>query len=256
MHRKAIIWNIIFTGCIQLPSTRSDDNSCNPDDPSCILYQIKVDKENCSKQLGAQWNQATFECHRPSNLKECNQADSKLIWDGTKCIYISQDKNLSFYLACINPEKPKAQAQTIDAILHSFDNQNCQQVHQKLLQKKSLTLRNLQIKSLEPIKSLTHLERLDLWANDIEDITPLAQMKNLIYLNLGQNHIQDISTLSNLTTLTELLIFENQISNLEPISHIKQLKKLDISHNPITSLQPIEGMKFENGLFKDKIKTE
>jgi hypothetical protein len=106
----------------------------------------------------------------------------------------------------------------------------------------SLVAAEADIESLEGIQSLTGLEELNLWGNEITDITPLDGLTSLHRLVLGANAVADVSALAGLTGLRFLQIRENEIGDIGALAGLTQLIDLDISYNDISDIGALSGL--------------
>lgn len=108
------------------------------------------------------------------------------------------------------------------------------------LQKLEISRHNIQ--NLEPLVSLQALEELNLENSSIRDVSVLGNMAQLTKLNLNDNHIIDISPLSGLTELGELHLRGCGISNLTPLSGMVQLTVLNLNDNNINDISVLSSM--------------
>lgn len=102
------------------------------------------------------------------------------------------------------------------------------------------------ITSLEPIKGLTNLTRLDLnRTSGITSLEPIRGLTNLTSLDLsGASGVTSLEPIKGLTKLTSLNLFRARgITSLEPIEGLTNLTNLGLRHaTGITSLEPIRGL--------------
>jgi internalin A len=105
-----------------------------------------------------------------------------------------------------------------------------------------LDLSRMQLRNedIVPLRHMTNLRSLNLWANQISDITPLSGLANLTWLDLSENQIRDISPLSNLTNLTNNLnLWGNRVEDVTLLSNFTNLTQLSVGRNPIGDITPI-----------------
>ena len=81
----------------------------------------------------------------------------------------------------------------------------------------TLNLNNTQIKSLEPISTLTALMILELKNTSITDLTPLEALESLRWLNLSDTPVRELAPLSNLHKLFGLFLGNTQIGDIVQI---------------------------------------
>lgn len=66
---------------------------------------------------------------------------------------------------------------------------------------KSLKVGYSRIQSLEPLRDLVQLERIDFHDNMITSVEPLKNLTKLTHMTLSDNYIKDITPLKSLTNL-------------------------------------------------------
>lgn len=96
--------------------------------------------------------------------------------------------------------------------------------------------------TIEPLKEVTSLKRLDLSNNTIRNLTVLSGMPNLEELNLKHNALTDLSALQGLHSLKRLDVSFNSLTSLEPLAACTALTFLDAENNQIESLAGLENM--------------
>ncbi|CAL6097091.1 leucine-rich_repeat domain-containing protein [Hexamita inflata] len=93
------------------------------------------------------------------------------------------------------------------------------------------------IKSLDGLQDMIHLQILNLSHNKIKDIKLLGTLKSLKDLNIADNKLTDISQLKNITTLIQLNIRSNKIDDISVIQSLNNLENLDyFYHNKIQDI--------------------
>lgn len=95
---------------------------------------------------------------------------------------------------------------------------------------------------LEPLKTLTRLEVLNVSYEGLTDISALSGLGNLRDLCLIGNQIKDISPLSNLRNLEELRLQSNDIEDLSPLADLRKLSLLCLDCNPVRDITPLSGL--------------
>ena len=91
-----------------------------------------------------------------------------------------------------------------------------------------LTLYSLDIKSIEPIKTLINLKKLVLSVIDkLEDLSIIENMVNLKYLDINSSKINNIEPLKNLVNLEILKMSYGSVSDISPLLNLSNLKILD-----------------------------
>ena len=102
---------------------------------------------------------------------------------------------------------------------------------------------NSEITDLTGLKYATHLEELDLSANQISSIVPLEELTRLTALNLNFNSIDTITTLEELTNLTRLSLRSNDVSNIDPLIALTEITELNLSDNQINDITALTELK-------------
>ncbi len=108
-----------------------------------------------------------------------------------------------------------------------------------LIQLKSLTIWESQVRDVSPLGKMTHLEELYLAALRISDIRPLARLVQLKSLSLWENEVSDIRPLAELKNLEFLELTGNQISDVSPLTGLVNLETLWLQENPIQDASPL-----------------
>jgi hypothetical protein len=108
-------------------------------------------------------------------------------------------------------------------------------------------VRSSRIASLEPLKGLNSLSKLDLrGATGITSLEPLRGLSSLLELYLsGDIGITSLEPLKGLNSLSKLDLSDaTGITSLEPLKGLNSLSRLDLrGATGITSLEPLRGMK-------------
>ena len=96
-----------------------------------------------------------------------------------------------------------------------------------------------QIQSLEPLKKLHWLEKVNLANQGIRDINALSEKSYLREVLLQNNPISDLSPLVGDTSINVLNIENTQITELTYVENMKHMKTLNASGTGIKSLKPL-----------------
>lgn len=108
------------------------------------------------------------------------------------------------------------------------------------LKKRTLSLRNLELTSLDAIGILESSDInsvIDISQNHLSNIPAFPRLLRLDTLILSGNHIRTISGLTTLVNLEVLSVTFNEIlylSDLEELTEIKNLRALYLTGNPVT----------------------
>ena len=112
----------------------------------------------------------------------------------------------------------------------------------KLKTLRRLEINNAGLTDIEPLSELTQLETLRLGDNHISDLSPLSNLKNLKTLELWGNLISDLTPLAELTQLNNLGLAYNIISDVLPLANLTNLTFLSLRDNAIADFSPLEGL--------------
>ena len=101
--------------------------------------------------------------------------------------------------------------------------------------------------SINPVTSLTWLERLTINNQSVNDLTPLLGKEFLLELNAQNNPFSDLKPIEESLLLELLNIEHTQVEDLSPLSKMNNLITLNASGTPVKSLKPLSGLlKLEN----------
>ncbi|MGQ8366342.1 leucine-rich repeat domain-containing protein [Glaciecola sp. 1036] len=104
------------------------------------------------------------------------------------------------------------------------------------------------IESLKGIESLTKLEHLSLYSNQISQ-ADLSALKALTYLNLANNRLKSLH-IQGLNHLETLYLFKNNLTHLN-VSGLIGLKKLRMTENRLQSLEMSDLVSLEEAYLWD-----
>ena len=105
-----------------------------------------------------------------------------------------------------------------------------------------LEINNAGITNIEALSELTQLVALTLADNQISDLSPLRTLKNLKTLHISFNLISDLTPLAELTQLNYLNLEHNLISDVSPLANLTNLTHLDLRENAISDFSPLESL--------------
>ncbi len=97
----------------------------------------------------------------------------------------------------------------------------------------TLILRSCLVRNMSGIETLSKLEKLELYDNQLTHISFVENLPVLKILDISFNSIRDMSPVSCLTTLEELYIAQNKLREIKGISNLVNLKILDLGANRI-----------------------
>lgn len=96
-----------------------------------------------------------------------------------------------------------------------------------------------QIATIEPLRGMPDLTRVDLFDNQISNLQPLAGLGHMTSLDFSFNQVADLQPLTHLVALTRLVGNANQITSLQAIAGLTNLVALHAADNLIGDLQPL-----------------
>ena len=105
---------------------------------------------------------------------------------------------------------------------------------------KSLTFEMNSIEEIKDIEGLKNLEHLEITYSCLSEIKNLKKLKNLKTLILNGNKIKKIKGLGKLINLEKLELDENQIEEIENLGNLKKLKWFSLAENNITEIKGLE----------------
>ena len=83
-----------------------------------------------------------------------------------------------------------------------------------------LSLQSNSISDLEPLRSMTSVQYLELFGRNIASIEPVSGMSRLKELNIDSTSVSDLSPLSGLNSLLRFWAWNNKIADFSPVSHV------------------------------------
>lgn len=109
---------------------------------------------------------------------------------------------------------------------------------------------------MDGIASLTRLEHLELYDNQIRHMSSLDALVNLRVLDLSFNAIRTIPDLRHLVHLEELYVANNKLTRITGVAQLHALKKLDLGANRIRVIEGLDGLAHLEQLWLGKNKIE
>lgn len=107
---------------------------------------------------------------------------------------------------------------------------------------KELDLSDSEISDLEPIRTLSSLQRLDFSRTKVRKLGPIKELSNLKMLYLGGTQVSDLEPIKGLSSLRTLYLGGTKVSDLEPIKRLSSLQELDLNSTQVSNLEPIKGI--------------
>ncbi|KAG5176711.1 hypothetical protein JKP88DRAFT_202902 [Tribonema minus] len=119
-----------------------------------------------------------------------------------------------------------------------------------------LTLRSCLIEKMENLETLTELERLELYDNQILTLADLTPFKKLRILDMSYNLIKSTAAAAACPLLEELYVAQNRLRSIEGLEGLTKLKKLDLGANRIRSMDGVQHCSALEELWLGKNKIE
>ncbi|HYX38910.1 MAG TPA: leucine-rich repeat domain-containing protein [Oligoflexus sp.] len=148
----------------------------------------------------------------------------------------------TFATRCEQSDPASEAAHTYKVLMEITGTSACRDAEAKLRGMTFLVLNEKNIKDLNPIGDLEHLQWLHLYGNRIEDISPLKRLAKLKDLVLDNNQVIDVSALRELVTLQELYLGRNQVTDVAAIGSLKKLYILNLAGNKIQDVKGLSGL--------------
>ena len=105
----------------------------------------------------------------------------------------------------------------------------------------SLRATDNKVKSLDALKKLVHMDRLDLSHTQVSDLSPVALMTELTELEIDQTNVTDLKPLEKLTKLEKVTLANTTVKDISPLKNSHALRILDISGTQITDYSMLTG---------------
>lgn len=98
------------------------------------------------------------------------------------------------------------------------------------------------VSNIDGLKSLTHLEKLNLSGNNVRDISPISKLNNLKVLDLSDTPVEDISELSGVTNLKELSLNNTDVEDISGLKGLTNLQRLELSCTHVKDISALRGL--------------
>jgi len=159
--------------------------------------------------------------------------------------------------ACIGPKSDprpvleicrlptELQQKALERLAHSinltFDPEQCEALYAELRQETRLSLRIYH--SLDPLKTITQLEKLTVSRVKNCDFSIFSDMTRLKDLEVNNSQFYDLASLSKLNNLRRLSLINIDFDDLTPISGLIELTELDIGGSYVSDITPLKALK-------------
>jgi len=144
---------------------------------------------------------------------------------------------------CKNPTELQQEALEglASQVLLTYDPEQCDLLYATLRKKinSSLYIR----KSLDPLKTINQLEKLEVRVVNTCDFSILAEMISLVELNVSYSRFYDITPLTKLIHLQRLVLSGDSIDDLSALSGLTELTELQIDGNRFSDTTPLKPLK-------------
>lgn len=105
-----------------------------------------------------------------------------------------------------------------------------------------LDVSNTQITDLSSLASLSGLQQLDVSCTQITDLCPLSNLSNLQQIDVSGTSIADLIPLVSLSGLQQLDVSNTQIADLNPLANLNSLQRLSVFNSQVADLSPLSGL--------------
>jgi internalin A len=113
---------------------------------------------------------------------------------------------------------------------------------------KSITIfRAVGIDNFQSIRKNQKLERLKIFATDIDDISFVTELKSLKSFQIEYSSVENITALSACVDLNYLTLKGSKISNIEPLENLINLRNINLESSLVATLYPLRNL-IKNGL--------
>ncbi|NOR71467.1 MAG: NACHT domain-containing protein [Methylomarinum sp.] len=99
-----------------------------------------------------------------------------------------------------------------------------------------LALSGEAVTDLQPLATLTHLQKLDLTSTKIRDLSPLAGMIKLQELDLSFTPVSDLLGIARLVQIQKLYLNSTRVGDLSKLSGLTKLQILTLSDTKVSDL--------------------
>lgn len=162
----------------------------------------------------------------------CSHQEAGMVWNGSACIQASNPKNFFRYCSSADTLPPEL-AVTVARITTLIGSSSCQSVWDILRKKQILSLQSQGIRSVEALRGLSNVEKIQLADNQISDISVLAGITSIRFLDLRRNKIEDLTALRTLRNLETLYLSGNPVRSIAPLKDLKQLREIQLEDTPL-----------------------
>jgi Leucine-rich repeat (LRR) protein len=105
-----------------------------------------------------------------------------------------------------------------------------------------LNLANCALQDITPLSDLIRLKKLNLSGNPLMDLEPLGDLPGLKILDISNTPVEKLDDLKSISTLEQLNCSGTQIKKLDPVYYLSALKKLECQNTNINNLKPLSGL--------------
>lgn len=144
---------------------------------------------------------------------------------------------------------------TIDALQEFVGSSDCDRSFELLNRRAIITIKNKQLKTVEPIGSLTYAQKLELIEGDHKlppcsptavkpprGLDTLAGMSGLMEIRIENYNLTSVAFLRQMQGLLKVDVTCNQITDISPAAAIKSLQQLVAPYNRIAKLPSFAGL--------------
>ncbi len=103
----------------------------------------------------------------------------------------------------------------------------------------SINIRNTKVSNIKVLNKMRYLQKVSISETPINDISALGASKYLLVLRMNKTKVANLQPLANSKSLLELEFSNTPIDDLQPLSYLKSLEKISFAPNKVKSLIPL-----------------
>lgn len=110
---------------------------------------------------------------------------------------------------------------------------------QRVKSVRELSLEEIGVTNLEPLKQLTQLEKLECQNIPLKSLAPLTPLTNLYYLDISKTGIDTLAGIENMKYLEVFICTDNELEHINQLASLEKLKEVNLSDNNIEDFSPL-----------------
>jgi hypothetical protein len=96
--------------------------------------------------------------------------------------------------------------------------------------------------NIEPLKTLTDLEWLELFGTQVSDLTPIGELKKLKVLNIQDTNVETIETIEALAQLRSLDLSDTAVKDFATLKSFRELLMLSVANTRFSDVELLQGL--------------